>query len=149
MLETFKATARKTANGLQVEANARGFKITLDEPEELGGTNTGMNPVEAVLCALGACQSIVYAAFAESQDFKYDEFWMELEGDLDPDGFMGLAEGVRNGFQEIRYSTHFVTSEPQEKVDAFSEFIDQHCPVSDNLQNGVKVIRTAAVIEDK
>ncbi len=54
MLETFKATARKTANGLQVEANARGFKITLDEPEELGGTNTGMNPVEAVLCALGA-----------------------------------------------------------------------------------------------
>ncbi|MGT2924147.1 OsmC family protein [Streptococcus caviae] len=148
MLETFKITAKKTTTGLQVEADARGFKFILDEPEELGGTNTGMNPVEALLCAFAACQSIVCASFAESQDFSYDEFWIEVEGDLDPDGFMGLSE-ARNGFQEIRYSTHFVTNEPQDKIDAFSDFMDQHCPVSDNLQNGVKVVRTAAVKESK
>lgn len=148
MKETFKAIARKTNKGLQVEAESRGFKIVLDEPEELGGTNTGMNPVEAVLCALGACQSIVCAAFAEAQGFKFDEFWIELEGDLDPDGFMGLAD-VRNGFQEIRYSTHFVTEESQERIDEFSDFIEAHCPVGDNLTNGVPVVRVAAVKESK
>lgn len=148
MLETFKVTAKKTSKGLQVETDARGFKFILDEPEALGGTNTGMNPVEALLCAFGACQSIVCASFAESQDFNYDEFWIEVEGDLDPEGFMGISD-ARNGFQEIRYSTHFVTDEPQDKIDAFSDFMDQHCPVSDNLQNGVKVIRTAAVKESK
>jgi uncharacterized OsmC-like protein len=146
MLTTFKAVAKKTETGLQVETSSRGFHITIDEPEELGGTNTGMNPVETLLCAFGACQSIVCAAFAESQDFKYDEFWIELEGDLDPDGFMGLAD-CRNGFQEIRFSHHFKTEEPQEKMEAFSDFIEAHCPIGDNLANGVKLVRTASVKE--
>jgi phosphoglycerate kinase len=95
MLTTFKASAKKTATGLQVETQARNFTLTIDEPEALGGTDTGMNPVEAVLCALGACQAIVCAAFAASQDFSYEEFWMDVEGDLDPDGFMGLDIGPK------------------------------------------------------
>ena len=82
MLTQFKATAKKTETGLQVLTNARNFSITIDEPEALGGTDTGMNPVEAVLCALGACQSIVAAAFAEMENFKFEEFHVELEGDL-------------------------------------------------------------------
>lgn len=146
MLTTFKAVAKKTKTGLQVESTARNFTFTYDEPAELGGTDTGMNPVEGVLCSLGACQSIVCAAFAEAQGFKYEEFWVELEGDLDPDGFMGLAD-CRNGFQEIRFTMHFKTDEPQEKVDAFAEFIEKRCPVGDNLANGVKLVRTAAVKE--
>ena len=104
-----------------------------------------MNPVEAVLCALGACQSIVCAAFARSQRFKYESFHVELEGDLDPDGFTGKNPNVRNGFQEIRFSFHFKTDEPQEKVDAFADFIESRCPVGDCLANGVKLVRTGAV----
>lgn len=147
MKTTFKATAKKTATGLQVETAARDFKIIFDEPESLGGTDTGMNPVEGILCALGACQSIVCAAFARVQRFTYEDFWVELEGDLDPDGFTGKNPDVRNGFQEIRFSFHFKTDEPQEKVDAFADFIESRCPVGDNLGNGVKLIRTAAVKE--
>ena len=48
MLTTFKADVKKLPGGLQVEANTRGFKILLDEPADLGGTDKGMNPVEAV-----------------------------------------------------------------------------------------------------
>lgn len=146
MLTTFKASAKKTPAGLQVETSARGFKIILDEPEDLGGTNTGMNPVEALLCALGACQTIVASAFAEAQGFSFEEFHVELEGDLDPDGFMGLAD-VRNGFQEIRFNMHFKTSESQEKAEAFADFIEQRCPVGDCLVNGVKLVR-AGVVRD-
>lgn len=144
MLTTFKATAKKLPEGLQIETSARNFKILLDEPEELGGTNAGMNPVEAVLCALGACQSIVAAAFAEANDFHFDEFHVELEGDLDPDGFMGLSD-VRNGFQEIRFTMHFKTDESQEKAEAFADFIEERCPVGDCLMNGVKLVRSGVV----
>lgn len=146
MLTTFKATAKKLPEGLQVETIARDFKIVMDEPEDFGGTNVAMNPVEAVLCALGACQTIVVAAFAEAQNFSYEEFYVDLEGDLDPDGFMGLAD-VRNGFQEIRFVMHFKTDESQEKTEAFAEFVEKTCPVSDCLVNGVKVVR-AGVIRD-
>lgn len=146
MITTFKATAKKLPMGLQVEADSRGFKIVLDEPKELGGTNVGMNPVEAVLCALGVCQTIVAAAFAKAQKFKFEEFYVELEGDLDPNGFMGLAD-VRNGFQEIRYTMHMKTEESQERAEAFAKFIESRCPVGDCLQNGVKLVN-AGVIRD-
>ncbi|MFZ2539221.1 MAG: OsmC family protein [Oscillospiraceae bacterium] len=146
MLTTFKATAKKLPGGLQVETNSRGFKILLDEPEDLGGTDTAMNPVEAVLCALGACQTIVASAFAPAHDFKFEEFHVELEGDLDPDGFMGLAD-VRSGFQEIRFAMHFKTNEPKEKVEAFAKFIEKTCPVGDCLSNGVKLILSGVVID--
>ncbi len=145
MLTTFKASAVKTAEGLQVNTESRGFKLTLDEPQDMGGTNTGMNPVEACLCALGACQSIVGAAFAEAQGFKFDEMHVELEGDLDPDGFMGLNPNVRNGFSEIRFTMHFKTSETQEKAEAFADFIENKCPVGDMLGNGVKLVRSGVV----
>src|SRR5690625_5523228 len=59
MAETvFKASAH-LQEGVQVKVRSRGFEIIVDEPESLGGTDTGMNPVEMVLCALGACQAIV------------------------------------------------------------------------------------------
>ena len=146
MLTTFKATARKLPEGMQVETNSRGFKIMLDEPKELGGTDVAMNPVEAVLCALGACQAIVASAFAAAHKFTYEEFYVELEGDLDPDGFLGRAD-VRNGFQEIRFVMHFRTNESQEKAEAFAEFIEKTCPVGDCLANGVKLVK-AGVVRD-
>ncbi|WMJ22724.1 OsmC family protein [Paludicola sp. MB14-C6] len=146
MLTTFKATAKKLPDGLQVETNARGFKIIMDEPEDLGGTDTAMNPVEAVLCALGACQTIVASAFAPAHDFTFEEFHVELEGDLDPDGFMGLAD-VRNGFQEIRFVMHFKTNEPREKVESFAKFIENTCPVGDCLSNGVKLVMSGVAID--
>ncbi|HCD45123.1 MAG TPA: peroxiredoxin [Lachnoclostridium sp.] len=146
MLTTFKATAKALPEGLQVETNSRGFKILFDEPEELGGTDTAMNPVEALLCALGACQSIVVKAFAAAHDITFEEFHVELEGDLDPDGFMGLAD-VRNGFQEIRFVMHFKTNEPKEKIEEFAKFIENTCPVGDCLSNGVKLVLSGVAID--
>ncbi|WP_313154169.1 OsmC family protein [Lacrimispora sp.] len=146
MLTTFKATAKALPEGLQVETNSRGFKILFDEPEDLGGTDTAMNPVEALLCALGACQSIVVKAFAAAHDITFEEFHVELEGDLDPDGFMGLAD-VRNGFQEIRFVMHFKTNEPKEKIEEFAKFIENTCPVGDCLSNGVKLVLSGVAID--
>lgn len=118
----------------------------MDEPEELGGTNTGMNPVVALLCALDSCQTIVAYAFAKAQGIDLEEFHVELEGDLDPDGFMGLAD-VRNGFQEIRYSMHFKSIASQEKLEAFAQFIESKCPVGDCLENGAPLKLTRIVNE--
>ena len=66
----FKATAKKLPEGLQVETTARNFKILLDEPEDLGGTNKGLNPVEAVLSALGACQTICAVSYTHLDVYK-------------------------------------------------------------------------------
>jgi len=147
MKQTFAATAKKLPTGCQVDVGARSFKILLDEPPVLGGTDEGMTPVEAILCALGGCQAIVAFAFAKSQGIDLEDFSVSLEGDLDPDGFLGKNPNVRNGFSEIRYTMHFKTSSSKDKVEAFADYIESHCPVGDNLSNGVPLVRTGVVVE--
>lgn len=76
-------------SGLKVSCKSRGFEITLDEPEADGGTNTGMNPVEALLNSLGACLTIVAKSFARVKKINLKSFKVDLEGELDSDGYLG------------------------------------------------------------
>lgn len=136
-VEQFNATAHLQA-GTLVKVQARGFEFTLDEPESLGGTDTAMNPVEALLGALGACQAIVARSYAPMFNVELDEFWVTLEGDLDPDGFMNKA-AVRCGFSDIRYTYHFKSSSSEQSISEFIDFIGTKCPVGDSLVQGVKL----------
>jgi uncharacterized OsmC-like protein len=144
-LATFKATSR-SLGGMKVENQVRNFRFIMDEPAELGGTDEGMNPVEALLSALGSCQVIVANAFAKSQGVNLQDFWVELEGDLDPAGFMQGIPGIRPGFQEVRFTMHIKTDSPVEKVEAFQSFIESRCPVADTLC-GTVVTPSKIVIE--
>lgn len=103
-VEQFQASAH-LQSGTLVKVRSRDFEFSLDEPKELGGTDTAMNPVEALLGALGACQAIVASVYARRFNVQLDDFWVELEGDLDTDGFMDKAD-VRCGFSDIRYTFH-------------------------------------------
>lgn len=144
MITTFKARARKLADGMQVETQSRSFKVIIDEPTDLGGTDVAMSPVEILLCSLGACQAIVAAAFAPAHDITFRDFYVDIEGDLDLDGFMGLSD-VRKGFQEIRYQMHFDSDEPIEKLEKFANFIEETCPVGDSIGNAVKLVNSGVV----
>ena len=125
----FKATAKKLPEGLQVETTARNFKILLDEPEDLGGTDKGLNPVEAVLSALGACQTICAYAFAGAMHIDLKDF--------------------RNGFSEVRFTMHMTTDASQKKAEKLADFIESRCPVGDCLENSVKLIRTGVVVHQE
>lgn len=49
-IHTFKATAH-LQEGVQVKTKVRQFELIIDEPESLGGKDTGMNPVEVLLAS--------------------------------------------------------------------------------------------------
>lgn len=144
-VEQFNATAH-LQSGTLVKVRARGFEFTLDEPAELGGTDTAMNPVEALLGALGACQTIVASSYAKRFNVVLDAFWVELEGDLDPDGFMDKAD-VRCGFTDIRYTYYIKTASSEQAVAEFIDFIGTKCPVGDTLIQGVR-LQLAGVIRE-
>lgn len=130
-----------------VEAEARGHKVIIDEPENLGGTDKGMNPVELLLSALGACQSIVARTYAKKFEINLQNFWVELEGDIDLDGFFGKSD-VRPGFSGIRYTFHIETDAPEEKIEAYKVFIEAHCPVGDTIANQVNLVSAKVIVED-
>lgn len=144
-VEQFQATAH-LQNGTQVKVRSRGFEFTLDEPIEDGGTNLGMNPVEALLGALGACQAIVARVYAKRFNVQLDDFWVELEGDLDSDGYMDKAD-VRCGYSAVRYTYHIKSPSAQADIDAFIAFIGTKCPVGDSLMQSVALQLTGVVHE--
>lgn len=141
----YKAEAH-LLDGMKVQTKSRNFEITIDEPKHLGGTDTGMSPVEALLCSLGACQAIVARVYAPKFEVELQDFWVETEGDLDLDGFMNKGE-VRPGYSEIRYRFHLKTDAPKEKVEEFVRFLESRCPVGDTLANPVTLKLDQIVIE--
>ena len=137
-IQQFKAQAQLN-KGVQVSVSSRSFNFTLDEPKELGGTDTGMNPVEALLGSLGACQAIVARISAKQFNVVIEDLRIEMEGDLDLDGFLGKAP-VRPGYEEIRSNVFLKSPSKQEDIDRLLAHMKQFCPVGDSLANPVKLV---------
>jgi len=138
-IQTFKNTIEWSGSGLEVAGGTRGFSVKMDEPQELGGTNTGMNPVEMLLASLGGCLTICGAAFAGKCQVDLRGISVDLEGDLDPAGFLGLNPQTKKGFQQIRFKLKIDSPSPQKNIDKLVALIEERCLVSDTLK-GVEII---------
>lgn len=121
--------------GLKVYCESRGKEILLDEPIADGGTDEGMNPIEAVLSALGACKCIVAKAFARSQGIRLTSIRIEVEGEFDPDGYLGRNPDAKIGFSHITERFIVEADNTPEQIEAFLDFMDARCPVKDTLTN--------------
>lgn len=137
-MATFVADSRQV-QGLQSETKIRNFTLTVDEPESLGGTDTGPNPVELILGALASCQEITYRAFAEALEIPLDSVSVRIEGDLDLRGFFAVNDNVRAGFQDIRGTVELDSTASAEDLARLKQIVDAHCPVLDILQGSVPV----------
>ncbi|WP_244325484.1 OsmC family protein [Dolosigranulum pigrum] len=85
--------------GLKTTVSVRDLDgFIVDEPERLGGTNAGANPLEYFLSALSACTSIVLRYTSRDEAFEYTRVDFNTEGTLDTRGFAGKAD-VQTYFQ--------------------------------------------------
>ena len=68
-----------------------------DEPLELLGENTALNPQEARMAEFNACVMNTYVISAAMKGIKLDKVELETEGELDLRGFLGLDKSVKPG----------------------------------------------------
>ena len=132
-------TRASLVSGTAVRITARDHAFTIDEPHDLGGTDSGANPIEHLLAALGACQVITYQVWAEKLGITLDSIDLDLTGEIDLRGFLGTAEDVRPGFDGITVHATLTGPESTERYQELIDTVEQHCPVLDNLQNTVPV----------
>lgn len=125
----------ESQDGLTMTCKSRNFEFILDEPKNLGGNDKGMNPVECLLNAIGGCKGIVARSFAKSHNLDIKSVRIELEGTLNPDGFMGKDKDAKVGFSHIVTNYFFETDEDEEKLQDFIKFIERTCPVIDTIVN--------------
>lgn len=138
---TFKSDVKWTGDAVSSDAQSGPHTIRIDEPEVLGGKNTGPNPVELLLSALGGCLVVLVNAFAPAHGVEVNDVSVAIEGDLDPDGFQGLSD-VRPGFSEIRYKLDIDSPSPADNVAELTAHVIEACPVKDTL-TGVPVIQAS------
>lgn len=135
---TFSAKS-KLEHSFLTDIQVRNFNFKSDEPEGLGGTDAGPNPVEYVLGALAACQEIVVKANAIALGIDVTEVTVDVDGNLDLHGFLNLTD-ARSGFTDINYITKIKTNETDpEKLDKLRKLSFSRCPVLDIIKNPVPV----------
>ena len=78
------------------------FVFDNSEPPILLGNNEGANPVEFILHGLAGCMTTTMMLHAAANGISVDRVESSLEGDLDVQGFLGLDDSVRNGYQKIK-----------------------------------------------
>jgi len=143
--KTYKVTGKKVGD-LEIDIEARGHKIKIDEPIASGGTDKGMNPVEMLLGSIAACQTISTAIYAESMGIKIDEMSIEVEGDMDSAGFMGYAK-FRPGYTNIRSHIKIKSDADPAMVQQLIDLVEIRCPVEDSVKNGVEISHATLEVE--
>lgn len=135
---TFNSSSRLT-DGFRSEVSIRQHRLAADEPPALGGGDSGPNPVELVLAALGTCQEITYRAYATAMGIPLDSVSVELAGDIDLRGFFAVDESVRSGYQNIRGTVNIESNASEAELEKLRAAVNAHCPVLDIITNKVPV----------
>lgn len=125
--------------GQEDPSRKKPFELVGDEPPVLLGTDQAPNAVEAVLHALASCIAVGFIYNAAAWGIEVTELTSSVEGDLDLQGFLGLSDTVRPGFQNIRFRYQVKSSAPREKVEELCEYVQRTSPVLDMIRNPVPV----------
>ena len=135
----YRASARLRKN-LSVEASARQFTFLVDEPPTFGGDDSGPNPEELVLAAVGACQVITASLYAALLGIHLSHYEVALKGYLDLRGFYGIAvSGKSAGFDRVVCEVRIESDASEDKLRQFEQLVEERCVGHGTLQNPVRV----------
>lgn len=135
---TFVSESR-LGEGFRSEVRLREHRLTVDEPQGIGGSNAGPTPIELVLAALGTCQEITWRAFATALGIPLESIAVTVEGDIDFRGFFAIDENVRPGFEQLRVRVQVESSASEADLERLAAAVNRHCPVLDMLTKPVPV----------
>jgi|TARA_B100002003_G_C14141105_1_gene548701 uncharacterized OsmC-like protein len=131
--------------GFKIETCSREFALNVDEPEMLCGTNTAANPVEMVLQAYGACLLIGYAMNATARGIKIDDIKIDLEGEIDLPGFLGLEPpenlqmGKLPGYKNIKAEVTIKADADEKTLQELHEHVVGTSPVGVTLSRPINI----------
>jgi uncharacterized OsmC-like protein len=124
----------------------RRFTIDIDEPNELGGSNSFANPQEHLIAALNACMTVGYAAQCAVRGITLESLAIETDGEIDLRGFLGMDPAVPKGFENLSYTVRIRGNGTKEQFAEVHEAVMATSPNFYNLSRPV-VLKPALVVE--
>ena len=128
----------ETPTRLKVQSGK--FKMIIDEPEAMGGTDLGPSPIQVLLMSLAGCLGVTGQAIAKQKGLKLLDLKIEIKGHMNPCNFMGCSFDERAGFQTINVAVNpkFEAATPEQIEDWLQE-TERRCPVTDNIKTGTHI----------
>lgn len=127
-MQKMKFNVRAENEGLAITAKTGNHEVVLDEGAQMGGKDSGPNPMQNVLASLASCENVTAHVVAREMSFDLQGLSFNISGSFDPRGFMG-DPSVRPYFEEVSVDVTVTTSESDERVRELQEKVEARCPV--------------------
>ena len=124
----------------------RRFSIDIDEPRELGGSNSFANPQEHLIAALNACMTVGYVAQCAVRGITLESLAIETDGEIDLRGFLGIDPAVPQGYENLSYTVRIKGNGTKEQFAEVHKAVMATSPNFYNLSRPV-VLKPALVVE--
>ena len=128
-----------SASAAKFVGKTRQFRLIVDEPTDLGGTDEHANPVEYLLAGLAGCINVVGHLVAKELGFSIQKLHIEVTGNINPNKLFGVSDAERAGFKEIELKLVPETNASIETLAEWLRIVQERCPVKDNLANSTPV----------
>ncbi len=125
----------KLGEGFAMESQIGNHVLRVDQPEAMGGTGTGPNPLQYFLLSLGGCIGAIARIVASQKNLPFRSVALKMQGELDTDVLLGMSRDKRAGFTAIEVYADIDADMSLEEKEAFLVEIDARCPVSDNTSS--------------
>lgn len=113
--------------------------IVIDEPNQLGGTNEGANPVDHLLAAVVSCFAITFEIFASQEGIKLEKVDVGIDADLDLAVFLAIKDGERGIINPV-IKLNAVTSASKEKILEIAKSALSVSPVLNSIKTEIKLV---------
>ena len=133
-MKTVSLEARQIA-GYKIEAKARNHVMYIDQPQAVGGGDSGPTPLEYQFASLASCIITISHIVARQKRIDLRGIEVEVEGPLDTDYFQGKTTEGRAGFVTLCAKVKYDADLTQQEKEQLLAEVDRRCPISDNLHN--------------
>lgn len=123
--------------------HAERFVLDADEPDILLGQDKGAGAGEYLLHALAVCVTTTMVYHAAAKGIEIEEIESYIDSDIDLQGFLGLRQDVRPGFEAIRMRFKIKADVTDEQLEEIVKLGSGYSAVLDSVTNGVPVTLSA------
>jgi uncharacterized OsmC-like protein len=136
---TLRATGRLNGAGVSCRVETGQALVEAGLHPATGGTGLQACSGDMLLEALAACAGVTLRAVATALEIPLRDGTVNVEGDLDFRGTLGVDKAVPVGFQDIRLRFELDTDAPPEQLETLLKLTERYCVVLQTLRSSPTV----------
>lgn len=134
-------TKARWVDGLRCEIEEGPWKLAADMPVKAGGEDTAPTPGTLGRGALASCLVVGISMWAARLGVPIEALEVDVEGDFDARGELGVGAGIAPGYQEVRYLISIDSPAPKQAITELLETAERHSPYVDVFSRGQSMKR--------